>query len=240
MNWLFWVLLVFTVLSVIRGGRKGFVRTAVSMVSLILVMVIAALVNPYVGRFLRESTPVYQFVEKRCETLFADQLPGREAPDEEESIEPSRNQQIELIEEMALPQSIRDALLENNNSEIYSALGVDKFQDYVAGYIAGCITNGIGYIISFLIAILIIKVILYAVDILTGLPVINFVNAVGGMLLGIVQALLWIWIFFIVITVLCNTLPGQIVMEQIDSSEILKTLYDKNLLMNVILQVIQG
>ena len=92
----------------------------------------------------------------------------------------------------------------------------------------------------FLIAILIIKVILYAVDILTGLPVINFVNAVGGMLLGIVQALLWIWIFFIVITVLCNTLPGQIVMEQIDSSEILKTLYDKNLLMNVILQVIQG
>ena len=179
-------------------------------------------------------------MEKRCETLFADQLPGREAPDEEESIEPSRNQQIELIEEMALPQSIRDALLENNNSEIYSVLGVDKFQDYVAGYIAGCITNGIGYIISFLIAILIIKVILYAVDILTGLPVINFVNAVGGMLLGIVQALLWIWIFFIVITVLCNTLPGQIVMEQIDSSEILKTLYDKNLLMNVILQVIQG
>lgn len=240
MNWLFWVLLVFTVLSVIRGGRKGFVRTAVSMVSLILVMVIAAWVNPYVGRFLRESKPVYQFVEKRCETLFADQLPGREAPDEEESIEPSRNQQIELIEEMALPQSIRDALLENNNSEIYSVLGVDKFQDYVAGYIAGCITNGIGYIISFLIAILIIKVILYAVDILTGLPVINFVNAVGGMLLGIVQALLWIWIFFIVITVLCNTLPGQIVMEQIDSSEILKTLYDKNLLMNVILQVIQG
>ena len=55
MNWLFWVLLVFTVLSVIRGGRKGFVRTAVSMVSLILVMVIAAWVNPYVGRFLRES-----------------------------------------------------------------------------------------------------------------------------------------------------------------------------------------
>ena len=114
MNWLFWVLLVFTVLSVIRGGRKGFVRTAVSMVSLILVMVIAAWVNPYVGRFLRESTRFYQFVEKRCETLFADQLPGREAPDEEESIEPSRNQQIELIEEMALPQSIRDALLENN------------------------------------------------------------------------------------------------------------------------------
>ena len=128
MNWLFWVLLVFTVLSVIRGGRKGFVRTAVSMVSLILVMVIAAWVNPYVGRFLRESKPVYQFVEKRCETLFADQLPGREAPDEEESIEPSRNQQIELIEEMALPQSIRDALLENNNSEIYSVLGVVHYQ----------------------------------------------------------------------------------------------------------------
>lgn len=240
MNWLFWVLLLFVVLSAIRGGRKGFARTAVSMISLILVMVIAAWVNPYVGRFLRESTPVYGFVEEKCETLLADQTPGMADQEGGEYAELPRNLQIELIEEMPLPQLIRDALLENNNSEIYSVLGVDKFQDYIVGYIAGCITNGIGYILSFVIAILIVKVILYAADILTGLPVISFVNAVGGMLLGIVQALLWIWIFFIVITVLCNTLPGQVVMEQIDSSEILKILYDKNLVMNVILQVIQG
>ncbi|MGI6006983.1 MAG: CvpA family protein [Ruminococcus sp.] len=242
MNWLFWVLLIFTVLSVIRGGRKGFVRTAVSMVSLILVMVVAAWLNPYVGRFLRESTPVYQFVEERCEALVSggDEAEDRPVDEDEADQELPLNQQIEFIENMPLPQSVKDALLENNNSEIYNILGVERFGDYIAGYIAYYITNGIGYILSFVLAIIIIKVILYAVDILTELPGISFINAVGGMILGVVQAVLWIWIFFIIATVLCNTPAGQAVMDQISGNELLKILYDRNLLMNVILDVIQG
>lgn len=242
MNWLFWVMLIFTVSSVIRGGRKGFARTAISMVSLILVMLIAAWINPYAGRFLKESTPVYQFVADRCETLILEQeteeLPENEGEDAQKELPLS--EQLELIEDMPLPMTLKEALKENNNSEIYNALGVEYFSDYAASYIANCITNGIGYILSFIIAVIIIKVILYAIDILTELPGISFINAVGGMLLGAVQALLWIWVFFILATILCNTPAGQVVMDQISGNEILKILYEENLLMNVILEVIQG
>ena len=41
----------FTVLLVIRGARKRFFRTAVSMVSMILVLLIVSWINPYVGEF---------------------------------------------------------------------------------------------------------------------------------------------------------------------------------------------
>ena len=35
--------------------------------------------------------------------------------------------QRSIIEEMELPEQLKDALLENNNSEVYEALGVSSF-----------------------------------------------------------------------------------------------------------------
>ncbi|MCH1984406.1 CvpA family protein [Ruminococcus sp. OA3] len=244
MNWLFWVLLVFTVLLIIRGARKGFFRTAVSMVSMILVLLIVSWINPYVGEFLRESTPVYDFVQENCERLLAPQaaesagLP--EGADLTKNMEIPLEDQIKVIEGTPLPELVKQALLENNNSEIYSTLGVESFMDYITGYIAYYITNGIGFLLSFIIATVILKVILYAIDILTGLPVISFFNVIGGMLLGIVQAVLWIWVIFLVVTVVSNTEVGTMLMQQIESDIVLQYLYEKNALLNVILSVIMG
>lgn len=246
MNWLFWVLLVFTVLLIIRGARKGFFRTAISMISMILVLLIVSWINPYIGKFLREGTPVYDFVQKRCEQLLESQMadsagfPEGTKIDLPKDTEIPLETQIGLIERVPLPQTVKDALIENNNSEIYNTLGVENFMDYISGYIAYYITNGIGFLLSFLIAMTIIKVILYAIDILTALPVIGFFNVIGGMLLGIVQAVLWIWIMFLIVTVLSNTEIGAIFMGQIEGNVILRYLYEKNALLNVILSVIMG
>lgn len=244
MNWLFWVLLVFTVLLIIRGARKGFFRTAVSMVSMILILLIVSWINPYVGEFLRESTPVYRFVQDNCERLLesqADDSAGLpEKSDLPDDMEIPLEEQIAVIENIPLPEMVKEALLENNNSEIYNTLGAATFMDYITGYIAYYITNGIGFLLSFIIATIILKVILYAIDILTGLPVISFFNVIGGMLLGIVQAVLWIWVIFLVITVAANTEVGAILMQQIESDIVLQYLYEKNVLLNVIMSVLMG
>lgn len=42
------------------------------------------------------------------------------------------------IEKLNLPQSMKDALIENNNSEVYQLLGVDHFIEYVSTYLAAC------------------------------------------------------------------------------------------------------
>lgn len=242
MNWLFYILLVFVAVCMMLGAKKGFVKTAVSMVFMILVMVGTSWLNPYVGKFLREKTPVYTVIQKQCEEVvegYIDKKVEDENPfGDETPQEFSSNYQEELLEEAPLPEAMRQYLLDNNNSDIYEILGVNAFADYIANYIAYGITNGIAYLLSFALAIIIIKVILYALNILTALPGVGLINTLGGLILGCVQGILWIWVFFVIITVLCNTWIGKELLGAIEDSAILSYLYDKNQLLKVIMAIV--
>jgi len=254
MDWLFYVLLVFVAICMIAGARKGFVRTAVSMVFMILVMVLASWLNPYVGKFLRENTPVYKVIQEQSENVILSYINSQgsrdadkedtekasQKADEEVQTEIPIDQQVALLENAPIPKAMKQYLLQNNNSEIYQLLGVDKFVDYVANYIAYGITNGIGFLLSFTLATIIVKVMLYAVDLLTAIPGISFINALGGLLLGAVQGILWIWVFFIIVTVICNTAIGKSLLSAIEGSTILSYLYDRNQLLQVIMAIMNG
>lgn len=232
MSWLFWILLVLFALFVIQGVRKGLVRTAVSMVFFILVIVAVSWLNPYVSDFIREKTRWQEQIRERTESLLAEGL-SESAPEGQEDL----GNQEEFIRELPLPDGMKDLLIENNTLEGYQTLAADTFADYLSGYIAYGIINGIAFIISFIIAIILIRLILYAVDLLTDLPVISGINRLGGALLGAVQGLLWLWIIFLVITVLYDTAVGGILMDQINGDPVLSWLYDRNYLMNIIMRL---
>ena len=240
------------------GGRKGFFKTAISMVFLILVLMLASLLNPHVARFLREGTPIYDGVHSKCEAVMMGYL-RNEAESQiseeekeallargisEEEIEAQLRQadvpedmQTNILRELPLPEVIKSNIIDNNTGDVYELLGVDKFVDYVASYIAHSIINGIAFLLSFTLAIIIVKVALYAINILTTIPGISFINSVGGMLLGGAMAILWVWVFFVVVTVLCNTAFGQVLMKAIERDFLLSLLYDKNVFLPVIMGI---
>ena len=242
------------------GGRKGFFKTAISMLFLVLVMVLSSFLNPYVARFLREETPVYESVHAKCEDVMLSHF-KKEAEDrlsEEEKaalmaqgispemieaqmkeIDVPVDMQKSILEALPLPEAVKRSLIYNNQGDVYELLGVNKFVDYVASYIAYSITNGIAFLLSFTLAIVIVKIALYAINILTAIPGISFLNAVGGMLLGGASAILWIWVFFIVVTILCNTAFGRTLMEAIESDFLLSLLYDKNVLLPVVMSIFE-
>ena len=116
-------------------------------------------------------------------------------------------------------------------------MAADSFADYLAGYLAYAIINGIAFVISFVLTILIVKMILYAVDILTELPVVGSLNRLGGIVIGIVQGILWIWIFFLIITLLCGIEIGGYLMNTIREDPVLVWIYDRNYLMRIIMRV---
>lgn len=229
-SWLLVVLAVFLLLMIIQGFQKGMVRTAISMFSLVIVVIATGWLNPYVSDYIRESTDWQEEIQNTCAQGIFSVL------EEEEGL--TAGAQAGFIEELPLPAVMKDKLVENNNTEVYQRFAVESFSDYLAGYMAYGIVNGIAYLISFLIVTMVLKLILYAVELLTELPVVGTLNHLGGMVLGALQGILWIWIFFLAVALLCNTPAGSYLYGVIREDAILSQIYDSNFLLSIVMRIV--
>ena len=74
MNWLCVVILAIPVLYIFKGIQRGMVRTAFSVFSVVLALVLGFILNPYITEFLKEKTPIYETVQKQCEESISGAL----------------------------------------------------------------------------------------------------------------------------------------------------------------------
>lgn len=120
-----------------------------------------------------------------------------------------RDEQIKIIENSPVPEFLKNMLLENNNSTIYRELDVTSFPSYVASYISRLVLKVASFLVTFLLAIIIVKALMVAVNIIGELPVLGFVNHLAGGILGLLAALLIVWLIFLGLTLLYSTSVGH-------------------------------
>ena len=133
-HWLPIAVGVFLVSMMLYGHYRGFLRQCVSIGALVITILAVRFATPYVTSFLKENTQVRQAVAEMMVKAS-----GLEEYQAEQQDTPAF-QRI-AIENLKLPQSMKDALIENNNSEVYNLLGVDHFIEYVSAYLAGILIN---------------------------------------------------------------------------------------------------
>ena len=143
--------------------------------------------------------------------------------------------QIQEIENAALPEFLKNRLLENNNSTIYQELGVKSFPEYAASYIARMILKVVAFLVTFILVWILVRALMAAVDLIGELPILGFFNHLGGAVVGAAAALLIVWLLFLIITLLYNNAIGQSCFEMIEKSSILTFLYDNNILITKLL-----
>lgn len=194
LTWLGVAILIFLAVSCYIGYKRGFVKEVVSTFFLLLTMGIVWLINPYVNDFIKENTPVYTKIQENCREFI-----GMET---EESETMDKTAQENLIENLPLPEFLKEDVQENNTLSIYNYLSVNTFTDYVAKYLACTVVNGISFMVSFFLATTLVRIATYALDILSKLPVINGANKTAGAVLGIIKGILFVWIAFLILTVL--------------------------------------
>ena len=139
-----------------------------------------------------------------------------------------KDQQIKEIEESAMPDFLKELLLENNNTAIYEELDVASFPQYIAAYISRMMLNVISFLVTFILAFVIVKALMAAVDILGDMRIFGVFNYFGGAVIGALCSLMFVWVLFLVIAV-CYSLPiGKACFDMIDSSIFLKMIYESN------------
>lgn len=252
-HWLEVVVAVYLLGMILYGHYKGFIRLAVSALALIITLLAVRIAMPYATEWLKNETSFYQMIQSGMEKavgledilseegLDSDSFgkdPGEwEAdggtPDETPSWE------RKIIEELKLPEQLKQALVENNNGEVYRVLGVELFRDYIGSYLTSLIVQIVVFLILFLVIFVVLHILVAWLDLMARLPILSGMNKIAGAILGGVEALFFIWIACLVFTALSGTGIGILVMEQINASVWLSYLYHNNLLGKIALSVIQ-
>ena len=225
-NWLFVAVAVYLVSMVLYGHYRGFVRLAVSAVSLVLSLGVVHFGAPSVANLLRSNEVVYQAVEDSV-TKFIQK--DDEAENEAADAAPPSVQRS-IIEEMELPEQLKDALLENNNSEVYEALGVSRREE-----------SGKDGRIFLLFAAVFggLRVLSVSLNVVSRLPIISGLNRLAGAVLGGAEGIFFVWIAALLITLFSATAIGELFLNQIESNIWLTWLYDHNMLGSILMGVVK-
>lgn len=226
-NWMAVIVMILFGISIFNGYRKGFFRLCVSFTVTILTIILVAILTPYAGEAIAKWTDIDEEIRGKCMEVL---MPEKIAEAENVSLQ----EQIEMIEHAELPEFFRKVLLENNNSEVYALLGVERFADYIGSYIARLVINVVAFLVTFIMITIVVRMTLFTLDVVTKIPVVRGLNRWAGAGLGIVMGMILVWMFFMVITLFGHTSFGVECFRQIQSSRFLSELYQMNMILKEI------
>lgn len=232
-NWVEIVVAVYLLGMILYGHYKGFIRLAVSMAALIVTLIIVHVAMPKVTVFIKENTPVYSWIVEHTKNTM------ESAIGIEDDIQmPAKQRQA--IENLPLPQDVKEMLLENNNSQMYEILGVNAFIEYIGNYLANMILNWVGYVIMFFAVYIFLRIVMKWLDIMAKLPVLSGMNQIAGAILGGVQGLFFLWLMSLLLTACASASWATAILRQVEASAWLSFLYDYNLLSKLALGILKG
>lgn len=139
MNILEIIIIAAGILFVAAGYRRGFVKKLASMMSLVLSIVIVSVSLPYLTDFLKNNTPVYEYIVKQCSQVVQEQAvskitsggTGNSLADTYENM--GRDQIKELLEQNGYDSTLLDSL----SDEQLEQYKEQYIQQYVGQYLGG-------------------------------------------------------------------------------------------------------
>lgn len=228
LTWFGIVILLILILFIWMGYRRGFIREIVSFFFVFLSLSLAWAINPYINDFLISETPVYSTIQETC-TDFVQ----KQSSDLENEMESSS----QFIDGLNLPEILRKNIEKNNNTENYAELSVNTLTEYVSGYLARTIVNGLSYVLAYILATIGIRIVVYILNLIAGLPILKTANKLTGGLVGFVKGLVFVWILFLILTVLCSTEIGKTSLELIEKDSLLSVIYQYDPLIQIFIKI---
>lgn len=230
MNLLVLGILAFILLLVFRGYRKGFFKSAASAIGIVLAVLLTAILYPGVNKLLCQYTVLDDVIEQKIIEKF--ELP-------EETKTATRNEEIDTIENLDLPDNVKGWLIANCNGETFLESGVGNVCSYIAKSLTAMVMRGISYVLTLLVLLLLLHILIMVLDVANYIPIVKSINKAGGAIFGAGQGILIVWIFMGIVTLLSTFSWAYQVIQMIDESPLLAWLYKKDIFLKIIVDILE-
>ncbi len=231
MNTMTIVVISIFIIFIILGFSRGLVKSVLKLVITGIALLLAYYLAPVLSNIIIEKTVVDDYISEKIKI-------GMEKMIDEPTVEiPTRSEQMEFINELQLPDYLKEALIENNNDDIMAELGTVDFYSYISKFISMAITKTLAFALIFMMTVVLLNIIAVALQVVAYLPIVGSINRIGGAVFGFAEALVIVWIIFVLIALMATNDTGAVLCNQINANPFLKTLYDNNILMDFVADV---
>lgn len=226
-NWLEIAVGLYLLVMIVYGYCRGVIRMIVSVAALAATFVIVRMAMPSVTLFIKNETPVCQWV--------AGELEKKLIPHEAQA---QFGDSREIIESLNLPEELQELLGERGDGG--GIFDIEVFISHIADYLAEMIINSVGFVVLFLAVYIIMGLVIRSLDLIAKLPVISGVNRMAGALLGGAEGLFFLYLALLLVTAFSSKPWAAGIIAQIESSKWLPYLYHYNLVSKIVLGLIRG
>jgi len=220
MNWLLIAVLAIIIINAWIGKKIGFIKIVFSLFSFIITLLITTWISPKINGLLKNNETFYQKTYQKVEKTLS--LETKENSDQDE-----------MINDLPLPKSIRENLIENKKKQ------EANIKSYIVFQVTGIVINAIAFILTYVVVFVGLWIIGAAINIISKLPIIHQINKWAGFIVGGMQGLFIVWLLLLLLTVFGGSELSQSAFKQIEESKFLSFIYNKNFILHIVLNAVK-
>lgn len=210
------IILGLILLCVFFGYKKGLTKCVIKILSFVLAIIIAVVLFKPISNFVINNTEIDDNIKNSIVEIVADDV----------------SETGKVREDSNLPKSIVNHINETIESS------VNETKQTVVNTVAEQISKtaiNVGVAIGLFVIARIALIFVSALSsLITDLPIIKQFDKAGGIIYGLVEALIIIFIIFAIISFISPMIEGSGLIAAINKSIVGSIFYNNNLLMNII------
>ena len=206
------IIVAIIALNVYFCYKKGLVNLAVGLIAVVAAIIISVIFYKPITNIVVEKSNFDETIENTIVETFVP-----------EGAEGGQVQYVGILS--FLETEIGNAINETKNEVVYET----------AHAMAVKIINLIVFIIIFTAVRVALFALTFVADVITSLPILKQLDDVGGILYGLIKALLIIYVVLAVVSVIVGFTANTTIADAISSSFITKFFYNNNLILNILL-----
>ena len=252
------VILILVIFALI-GWRKGVIRLVLSLVSMIITIMAAVVIAPMATTAIKNNTNIDEniaqsiytvlYENKEVDEYFEDKqvlTGGIDISQVESHIQTVTDVVAEVGDKINLPESLTEAVKAMPDSELMSVIreyGEASVKEItirlIALRLADIVLTAIAYLVIMVVVSIVLRVVVAATGLIRRLPVIKQADKLGGLIVGLVEGIAVVWIFFTVVTAISGTQAASNILVQIHGNAILEALYNCNPITSLLFSTIR-
>lgn len=252
------VILILVIFALI-GWRKGVIRLVLSLVSMIITIMAAVVIAPLATTAIKNNTNIDEniaqsiytvlYENKEVDEYFEDKqvfTGGIDISQVESHIQTVTDVVAEVGDKINLPESLTEAVKAMPDSELMSVIreyGEVSVKEItirlIAFRLADIVLTATAYLVIMVVVSIVLRVVVAATGLIRRLPVIKQADKLGGLIVGLVEGIAVVWIFFTVVTAISGTQAASNILVQIHGNAILESLYNCNPITSLLFSTIR-